>query len=81
MVSAACGRPAQSSAPGSSSSEPTSTQLAKESHMKSGYGKRATALSINTVVMFLLTYIMIADIGHFHANLRLPSGTGTRAPS
>ena len=37
--------------------------------MKSGYGKLATALSINTVVMFLLTYIMIADIGHFHANL------------
>ena len=37
--------------------------------MESGYGKLATALSINLVLMFFLTYIMIADAGHFHANL------------
>jgi uncharacterized protein (DUF305 family) len=33
------------------------------------YRKLAWAISINAVVMFLLTYAMIADVSHFYVNI------------
>lgn len=33
------------------------------------YAKLGIAVAVNTVVMFLLTYAMIADAGHFYANV------------
>lgn len=37
--------------------------------MESSYKKLAIALAINTVIMFLLTYVLIASIDHFYANI------------
>jgi uncharacterized protein (DUF305 family) len=33
------------------------------------YGKLALAVSINTVIMFLITYVMIAEMDHFVFNI------------
>ncbi len=37
--------------------------------MESSYKKLATAISINTIIMFFLTYVMIDSFSHFHANI------------
>jgi hypothetical protein len=37
--------------------------------MESSYRKLATAVSINAVIMFLLTYVMIDRVEHFQINL------------
>lgn len=37
--------------------------------MKSGYGKLAIAISINAVIMYFLTYVNLATLGHFHFNI------------
>jgi hypothetical protein len=37
--------------------------------MESSYKKLAIAISINTVIMFFLTYVMIASLSHFHVNI------------
>ena len=37
--------------------------------MNSPYKKLALTISINAVIMFLLTYFMIARLEHFHANI------------
>lgn len=37
--------------------------------MENGYRKLALAIGINTVVMFFLTYTLIATIDHFYVNI------------
>jgi ABC-type multidrug transport system fused ATPase/permease subunit len=37
--------------------------------MENSYKKLAMAISINTVIMFLLTYVMISSIEHFQINI------------
>jgi hypothetical protein len=37
--------------------------------MENSYKKLAMAISINTVIMFLLTYVMISSIEHFQVNI------------
>ena len=37
--------------------------------MTSSYGKLGIALSINAVVMFFLTYALIAELGHLYVNI------------
>lgn len=37
--------------------------------MESGYKKLATAITINAIIMFFLTYVLMSSIGHFHVNI------------
>lgn len=37
--------------------------------MESSYRKLAIAITINTIIMFFLTYVMISSINHFQVNI------------